>query len=426
MRKSFSCLIIMSMFFVFLHEAGAQEQWMAQNSGVTANLYRVQFLDSLQGYAVGDGGLVLKTTDGGLNWNSVPLPSINPVRDLAFVTAELGWVVTGDENNYLSSGSVWQTTNGGAAWIEQPLGNSRARFGLSFVSSTEGWTCGAVNGNWDIQATTNGGTSWMQQSGSGYGWLYDIDFISPTLGWAIGVVYYPTLSGMVITTGNGGAAWSQLNTGTVSPLNGMQFLDSDHGFAVGERGTVLVTTNGGLNWTNMQTGANSDLNDLSFVSPELGWVCGMNGTIFKTSNGGANWESQPSGIVSELNGIFFVDSTTGWAVGEGGTILTTSVITSVENPSLDLAPLTFDLLPCFPNPFNSTTVISFDLPASGDVKLAVYDITGREVQVLGTGHWALGKHSVVWNADGCVSGVYFIRLMADGRWLMARKVVLMK
>jgi len=99
---------------------------------------------------------------------------------------------------------------------------------------------------------------------------------------------------------------------------------------------------------------------------------------------------------------------------------------SVDNSPFDLKPLTFYLLPCYPNPFNNETTITYTLPQDGEVSLKVFDLQGREVAALGTGHQALGTHSMVWNAEGMASGVYFIRLMVDGRWSMARKVVLMK
>ena len=89
-------------------------------------------------------------------------------------------------------------------------------------------------------------------------------------------------------------------------------------------------------------------------------------------------------------------------------------------------PRQFALHPVYPNPFNATAVINFDLPAAGDIKLAVYDNNGREVHALGTGHWASGTHSVVWDASGQASGVYFVRLTVDGGQSAVRKVVLMK
>jgi hypothetical protein len=78
-----------------------------------------------------------------------------------------------------------------------------------------------------------------------------------------------------------------------------------------------------------------------------------------------------------------------------------------------------------PNPFNEKTVISFEMQVASWVELAIYDITGRGVQSLVSGHWSLGKHSVVWDAKGMPSGVYFVRLKA-GDFSQVQKMVLMK
>jgi hypothetical protein len=95
-------------------------------------------------------------------------------------------------------------------------------------------------------------------------------------------------------------------------------------------------------------------------------------------------------------------------------------------------PLTFDLS-AYPNPFNSSVALSFHLPAASPVELKIYDICGREIAALGTGHWALGENRVVWDADGIPSGVYFVRLTANSQQLTAsgcqsivRKAVLLK
>ncbi|MBL7191840.1 T9SS type A sorting domain-containing protein [bacterium] len=78
-----------------------------------------------------------------------------------------------------------------------------------------------------------------------------------------------------------------------------------------------------------------------------------------------------------------------------------------------------------PNPFNATTVISFDLRNAGDVSLIVYDIQGREVQSLVTGYLSLGYHEVVWNAESASSGIYFARLDAGG-FAQTQKLLLIK
>ncbi|MBL7190413.1 T9SS type A sorting domain-containing protein, partial [bacterium] len=79
-----------------------------------------------------------------------------------------------------------------------------------------------------------------------------------------------------------------------------------------------------------------------------------------------------------------------------------------------------------PNPFNPATVISFELKDAGEVSLIVYDVQGREVQSLVTGHLSLGYHEVVFDGTNLSSGMYFVRLAVDGGQPAVRKVVLMK
>ena len=94
------------------------------------------------------------------------------------------------------------------------------------------------------------------------------------------------------------------------------------------------------------------------------------------------------------------------------------------------APGEYRLNNAYPNPFNAQTTIGFTLPHAGEVTLSVYDITGREIQSLATGHWSLGYHEVVWDAEGCSSGVYFVRLELQSAGTLqrtsVRKVVLVK
>jgi hypothetical protein len=75
-------------------------------------------------------------------------------------------------------------------------------------------------------------------------------------------------------------------------------------------------------------------------------------------------------------------------------------------------PLTYALMQNFPNPFNPSTEIKFDLPYAGEVSLNVYDVLGQKVASLAAGHYSAGHHSVTWNASGQASGMYFCRLQA--------------
>lgn len=70
-------------------------------------------------------------------------------------------------------------------------------------------------------------------------------------------------------------------------------------------------------------------------------------------------------------------------------------------------------LDCYPNPFNPTTTISYQVPAAGLVSLKVYDMLGREVAGLVSGYKGAGKYSVQFNGQDLASGVYFVRSLRE-------------
>jgi hypothetical protein len=65
---------------------------------------------------------------------------------------------------------------------------------------------------------------------------------------------------------------------------------------------------------------------------------------------------------------------------------------------------------CYPNPFNSSTNIEFELAVESNISLDIFDICGRKIANVAKGQYSAGKYSVLWDASTRVSGVYFIRL----------------
>ena len=104
--------------------------------------------------------------------------------------------------------------------------------------------------------------------------------------------------------------------------------------------------------------------------------------------------------------------------------LTGELVTGVEVAS-GFRPENFSLGQNFPNPFNPTTVISFQLSAVSEIKLTVYDVLGREVAVLVNERKPAGIHEVKFDAAGLSSGVYLYRLEA-GNFVQARKLILLR
>ncbi len=106
-------------------------------------------------------------------------------------------------------------------------------------------------------------------------------------------------------------------------------------------------------------------------------------------------------------------------------IKTEPVPETVPSTDQNRNPKSFSLSSPFPNPFNSTTTIGYSVPVAGNVSLAVFDISGREVARLVDGAKPAGTHEAVWTADGLASGVYVVKLDAGG--VVAReKVVLVR
>lgn len=88
-------------------------------------------------------------------------------------------------------------------------------------------------------------------------------------------------------------------------------------------------------------------------------------------------------------------------------------------------PSSLTLHPAYPNPFNSSTVISFSLPSKSSVLLKIFDMMGQEIAVLINEELAAGNHSQQWDASNMSSGVYFYQLRS-GSFAETKKLVLLR
>ncbi len=85
----------------------------------------------------------------------------------------------------------------------------------------------------------------------------------------------------------------------------------------------------------------------------------------------------------------------------------------------------FELYANYPNPFNSSTTINFDLPISSRVIIDIYNILGQRVTRLADKPFQAGHHQINWNASSVASGVYFYRLSAGDK-VFVKKMLLLK
>jgi hypothetical protein len=107
------------------------------------------------------------------------------------------------------------------------------------------------------------------------------------------------------------------------------------------------------------------------------------------------------------------------------TIYDCSQALAVGKAQEQIRPSSFVLRPCYPNPFNSSVVIRFEMRVASLVDLTIYDIKGREVWRLESRISQLGTNEEVWDANSQESGIYFVRLEA-GDYSQTQKVILLK
>lgn len=121
-------------------------------------------------------------------------------------------------------------------------------------------------------------------------------------------------------------------------------------------------------------------------------------------------------IVYEINGQFWRDP--------GDTTLLWSPVTSITDS--EPLPVNYLIAKSYPNPFNPTAVIAFELPQTEQVQVAVYDLLGREVAVLANGIFPAGQSQVTFNADNYnTSSIYFYKVTAQSG-VATGKMVLLK
>jgi len=132
-----------------------------------------------------------------------------------------------------------------------------------------------------------------------------------------------------------------------------------------------------------------------------------------------------AGDTSEDNFVFTKLAAGDWGLGDGGWTNTGEEFAG-EMPSMaSIHPSSFILHPCVPNPFNPTTVASFELRVSSYISLRIYDTAGRLVATLADGWRDAGNHQITFDGSGLPSGIYIAKLTA-GDYSQVQKMILMK
>jgi photosystem II stability/assembly factor-like uncharacterized protein len=199
--------------------------WSNIGGGIT-DLYDGFFTSATSGWVVGDievgYGFLYNPFTFSLYQN--PVNANKVLYGIYFVNSSTGWVVG-------QGGLIIKTTNGGSTWNQQVSGVPTTLNKVMFLDSNNGIV---VGNSGIILKTSNGGTSWQViPSGSPIVNLYSIYYADALNAWIVGA------SGTILYSSNGGSSWSQENSGLPSDIYAVNGSDANHVWACGYGGKIL-------------------------------------------------------------------------------------------------------------------------------------------------------------------------------------------
>lgn len=142
--------------------------------------------------------------------------------------SDVAWVV-GDR------GTILKTTDGGVTWQSLPWGTGERFWGVAAVNAETAWVVGDLP---LILKTADGGSTWSASSYGTTDWLQDVSALDDRTVWAVGA------NGTIVKTTDGGGTWKSQMSGTTKRLQAVAVLDAESVWAAGNAGVISRTTPG--------------------------------------------------------------------------------------------------------------------------------------------------------------------------------------
>lgn len=321
------------------------------------------------------GAGVYRSTDEGQTWlyPAFSLPGVNDIK-----IGHNSDIIAGTMLN------VWISTDNGYNWVVKNQGLPGQTIVVCvFVDENENYFIGTYGSGIDrIYKSTNFGESWF-------------------------------------TSGNGITTLAVISL--KETISNILFAGSADGQGIHR------STDGGLNWEFLTIGLPVISADYILESNSLGFVfAGMSsGGVYRSTNNGEYWMEYNSGLTNETilsfalnkDGLIFAGT---WGDGVFKTIRST---TNVETKLLGSNSNYF--LKIYPNPFNSSTNVEFEIPESGRVIINLYNIIGEKIKKLVDQYLVLGSYSFGIQDDYLASGVYLI-VFESNNYIITKKLLLLK
>jgi len=280
--------------------------WVQMNSGTQNTLNGITFPFADLGFACGERGIVLKSTNYGEDWVEL-LPLIDSLvtfTDIKFLSSTLGLIVSDD-------GRIFRTEDGGANW-QNVLQLTGENFFRIYESRGTVFVCGAKG---TILKSNNGGYSFRRVNSNTANLIFNLFFVDGVTGYAVG------WNGTFLKSTDQGENWMQQTKFVDTYLRDVYFADKTNGIIIAGGGEIFRTVDGGLQWDKVSAGLASGLVSIAFTSKVNGFISCNKGEIIVTKDGGMNWEISSSGLFSAINRIIVTPSRKVFGVGVFGSIL---------------------------------------------------------------------------------------------------------
>ncbi|MBA3649232.1 MAG: T9SS type A sorting domain-containing protein [Chitinophagales bacterium] len=276
--------------------------WNISYTDTMPELRTVFFLNNNIGFIGGDNGKVYRTTDGGNNWQLLNSNTTSMITKIYFLDSNIGFITAGHE--------VFKTTDEGNNWTLQ-FSSSSIFTSITFIDYQSGFIVGCVTNyyGWPefpaIYKTINGGTTWTLTALLGYTCVSDISFPITSKGFAMGE------EGLFARTIDTGTTWIQNNITNTYGVNSIFFLDTLTGYAVGRNyatgqyAFIIKTNDGGVTWSDDLSFTTEALDEVFFPTDTVGYAVGGSGVgvILKNDNGTFIQEASAANSCFELIGV---------------------------------------------------------------------------------------------------------------------------
>ncbi|MFI5144402.1 MAG: T9SS type A sorting domain-containing protein [Ignavibacteria bacterium] len=401
--------------------------WIPSNTGLNLSINAIAIAHSNPNilYAGTATAGMYKTTDAGATWTAINTgitENTSNVEAIVIKPTDPNTVVMCVFNGTTdATNGFYKTTNGGTSWaastsglptmhnflsmINNPVTPNTIYTGSSFFTSPQTGPC-------YIYKSYDFGSTWVNSS-NGLGTATTSTDVIRALSYST-VDTNHLLAGLFFNTSNGGP-WITTNAG---------------GLWTQMAGGIPISTTPGplIRSAQMKPGTNQ----IMYFGGDFATNSVPPGGVWRSINGGQNWVDFNSGVMTQNNVVRALayrstDNTVFAGVSLNGTGVyeyTTSPPELINHNGQDI-PKDFALHQNFPNPFNPTTMITFDLPRSQDVSIEVYDVNGKLVKTIMREFKPAGSYQINFNASSLTSGVYFYKLTTTS-FVDTKKMILVK